>query len=447
MKRRMTYTTSKRLQKDVSKETDLQKTFVGFGFGPIQSGLFLFEAYQTGNFGRYAVAEVDQMLVDAVRANKGSYVVNVAHRDGIEHFPLKGIELYNPAVKKDREELVKALSSSDEVATALPAVRFYDMGDSSVVKLIAEGLALRKEKLPTIIYAAENHNQAAEILGETLHKYAGSDSNLSVQALNTVIGKMSGVISDPETIEAMGLQTITPDLPRAILVEEFNRILISRVTLPDYRRGITVFAEKDDLLPFEEAKLYGHNAIHALIAYLADLRGLQTVADAAAHPDIMRIAHDAFLKESGTTLIRRHKDLNDELFTPDGYAEYAVDLLDRMVNPYLNDLVERVGRDHLRKLGYEDRLYGTMHLALQYDVEPVKLGMGAAAGVVCLLRRRSVLQHAEQLPLPGSEKELTRENLEQILRAIWKEKSDRFAGRLVELTWQGLRQLREDGWI
>ena len=46
--------------------------FTGFGFGPIQGGLFVKEAFQSGNFARIVVAEIDQRLVEAVRANKGS---------------------------------------------------------------------------------------------------------------------------------------------------------------------------------------------------------------------------------------------------------------------------------------------------------------------------------------------------------------------------------------
>ena len=48
-----------------------------------------------------------------------------------------------------------------------------------------------------------------------------------------------------------------------------------------FARGITAFIEKDDLLPFEEAKLYGHNAIHALIGYLAHERGLTLMSQVA----------------------------------------------------------------------------------------------------------------------------------------------------------------------
>ncbi|GAH31599.1 unnamed protein product, partial [marine sediment metagenome] len=46
--------------------------FTGFGFGPIQGGLFVREAFQSGNFTRTVAAEIDAELVDTVRANKGS---------------------------------------------------------------------------------------------------------------------------------------------------------------------------------------------------------------------------------------------------------------------------------------------------------------------------------------------------------------------------------------
>ena len=72
------------------------KTFVGFGFGPIQSGLFLFEAYRSKNFGRFLMAEIDEDLVHAVRSNNGCCRINVAHKDGIRTFELEGIEIYNP---------------------------------------------------------------------------------------------------------------------------------------------------------------------------------------------------------------------------------------------------------------------------------------------------------------------------------------------------------------
>ena len=426
------------------------KQFVGFGFGPIQSGLFLYEAFRSGNFAGYTVADIDEELVRAVRRSGGRYTVNVARPDRIDRFTVEGVELHDSRTAEGRRAILQAVAASDELATALPSVAIYTAGgESSVADLLAAGLAARRGAglppggLPTVVYTAENNNHAAEILGEQLRARASAEALEGVQVLNTVIGKMSGVTADLPTIRRLGLATLTPDLPRAVLVEEFNRILISRVRLAGYRRGIEVFQEKEDLLPFEEAKLYGHNAVHALIAYLADLKGYATIAESGRDPWIMEVARRAFIEESGAALLRRHSGLGDPLFTPAGYAEYAEDLLRRMVNPHLCDQVERVGRDQARKLGIEDRLYGTMSLALEAGLEPRNLALGAAAGVLSLLRRGAA-PAGLSAPVEG---DLDAARLGGLLEAVWGEagRKSAHARHLVGLTTEALERLRSAG--
>jgi len=58
------------------------RRFVGFGFGPIQAGLMLYEAQASRAFDDYAIAEVDGRLVDAVRAAGCSQHSQGAHRHG-----------------------------------------------------------------------------------------------------------------------------------------------------------------------------------------------------------------------------------------------------------------------------------------------------------------------------------------------------------------------------
>jgi mannitol-1-phosphate 5-dehydrogenase len=399
------------------------KTFVGFGFGPIQSGLFLYEAYCSGHFDRYVIAEVDAALVGAVRAAGGRYAINIAHPDRIEKVVVDGVRLCDPAEASDCKELVEAIAAADEMATALPSVRFYDTGDAaSVAKLLADGFQRRDPSKPVILYAAENHNRAAEILWERLIAQVRADALAKAQTLDTVIGKMSGVITDLDTIRRLSLAPLTPDTPRAVLVEQFNHILVSRVRLEGFQRGIEVFVEKDDLLPFEEAKLYGHNAVHALIGYLARLRGLTTMAEAARHDDIMACARAAFIDESGAALLKKHEHLHDPLFTADGYRAYADDLIERMVNPHLNDLISRVTRDAQRKLGYDDRLFGTMRLALAQGIEPIHMAKGAAAALLCA---------SDKTPQ-------TQEEAGATLREIWGEQADEVAEHLIALTWEAM---------
>jgi mannitol-1-phosphate/altronate dehydrogenase len=428
-----------------------RKTYAGFGFGPIQSALFLYEAYRSGNFSRFAVVDIDERLIGAVRRNGGRYTVNIARQRRIDRATVEGVELFNSTVAEEAESFVKAVAASDELCTALPSVDIYSVGGkTSVVNLLVRGLGARKgtaaETLPTIVYTAENNNRAAEILSEQVYPLIPASIRKNVQFLNTVIGKMSGVIADAATIERLDLATITPDFPRAILVEEFNRILISRIRPPGYRRGIEVFVEKEDLLPFEEAKLYGHNAVHALIAYLADLKGYTVMSQARRDSWIMETARRAFIEESGAALIRRHARVGDPLFSEQGYTEYADDLLARMTNPNLNDLVERVGRDHPRKLGIEDRLYGTMVIALEQGVKPLNLGVGAAAGILSMIRRQAKL--SRQLDhLPESAEQLDKDTLSRLLLEIWGEHpAARDHGqRLIDLTWRGVEELSRPG--
>ena len=118
-----------------------EHVFTGFGFGPIQSGLFAKEAFQSGNFKRNVIAEIDTELVDAVKANKGSYYINVAKPDGIETIRIDDVELLNPNVAADRPILFEALRQSTEIVTSLPSVSFYESGGpEGIASLIAYGL-------------------------------------------------------------------------------------------------------------------------------------------------------------------------------------------------------------------------------------------------------------------------------------------------------------------
>lgn len=394
------------------------RTFVGFGFGAIQAGLFLYEAFRSPGFARLVVGEVAPGAVDALRRNAGCFSVNIAHADRVEAAHVGPVEIENPAVPQDCARLVDAVAEAEEISTAVPSVRFYTGPDpGSIHRILAQGLRRKAAKggPRAVVYAAENHNHAAEILEaavfDEIPAAEQSAVRVRVRFLNTVIGKMSGVIADAGEAQARHLATVTPDSSRVFLVEAFNRILISQVTFPEaageppFQRGITAFAEKEDLLPFEEAKLYGHNATHALAAYLCSLRGLGYIAEVRQVPDLLAFIRAAFLEESGEALIRKHAG-KDRLFTPDGYREYADDLLERMTNPHLQDSVERVGRDPHRKLGWDDRLVGTMRVALQQNVSPRRYAMGAAAALAVLdpsFLKTGLAAHTLLAPIWGNE--------------------------------------------
>ncbi len=428
--------------------------FTGFGFGPIQGGLFAKEAFQSGNFTRIVAAEIDARLVDAVRANNGSYYVNVAKADGIEVLKIDNVELLNPNVTADKQILLEVLAQSTEIATCLPSVDFYDSDSAnSAASLIAEGLKNSTAKA-TIIYTAENNNHAAEILEKAVsHELTRMNRNserekfvkirgkkFQVQFLNTVIGKMSRVVTDTEEIAELNLKTIAPDIDRVFLVEQFNRILVSQTRIPDFRPGIEIFIEKDDLLPFEEAKLYGHNAIHSLLGFIAAVKGYTRMTELADDQAVMQISRAAFLEECGAALIKKYAHLGDELFTEAGFKSYARDLLGRMTNPYLGDTVVRVVRDAMRKLGMNGRIFGTMRLVLEHGIEPTNMALGAMAGIAVLLEK------AEEYNLPGDLRfgdwrKLDDAGIEKIVNWLWAGQTNRYAQQLIKYVQNARRPL------
>jgi len=385
------------------------RRFVGFGFGPIQAGLMLYEAQASGAFDGYVIAEVDARLVEAVRRAGGTVTVNVAAADGIRQRRLEGIRIGNPADSADRDMIVAAIREADEMATAVPSVALYGAGGgSSIAAMLAEGV---RPGRPQVLYACENNNYAAEILRGELAKHAPADRTRDLDLLDTVIGKMSGVISSASEMRSLGLAPLVDGAERCVLVEEFNRILVSRPRLPGFRRAIRVFEEKDDLLPFEEAKLFGHNAVHALLGYLAERRGLVAMSAIRDRPDLLDLGRRAFLDEAGAALVAKHGSTGDPLFTPAGWRAYAEDLLARMTNPWLADRVERIIRDPRRKLAGGDRLFGTMRVCLSQGIEPRTLALGAAAAIDYALRSEGGVRAAG-------------EGAVRFLRDLWKDEPD-----------------------
>jgi mannitol-1-phosphate/altronate dehydrogenase len=368
------------------------RQLVGLGFGPIQAGLFAYEAQRTGAYAPPLIVDVRADLVAAIRDAGGHVRVNIAHADRVEVSRIGPIEMADSSIAEDRVRIVRAIAAADELTTALPSVAAYrSSAATSPHRLLAAGLALRTRPTPLLVLCAENHRDAAALLEAAVLDAASPPERdrlrQRMRCVDTVIGKMSGLIDDPAEVRALGLATIAAGLDAAFLVEAFDRILVSRAAPArggPIHPGMPALREVDDLTPFEDAKLLGHNAIHALAGCLGVLLGLRRVADLLDVPGFAAFLRAAFIDESGRILIARHGGA-DPLFTPDGYAAFADDLLARMVNPHLADTMERAARDPARKLAWDDRLIGLIRLGLSERVPTPRIAMGVAAGLEILL--------------------------------------------------------------
>ena len=155
--------------------------------------------------------------------------------------------------------------------------------------------------------------------------------------------------------------------------------------------------------------------------------------------DMTQIARDAFINDSSGAMIGKYSHFGDELFTEAGYTKNAEDLLERIANPYLDDAVQRAARDPMRKLGLNDRIFGTMALAVDQGIEPVNLALGAAAAIVFILK------NAAEYDLPQVEpvQKLQDEQIEEILLKIWGEDVSDKSDELIKYTQKAYMHLRD----
>ena len=73
--------------------------------------------------------------------------------------------------------------------------------------------------MDTVVVVAGDRRLTSHVLA----KNCPTEALQNVQFLNTVIGKMSGVITEPATLARLNLTTMTPTTPKAVLVEEFKQ--------------------------------------------------------------------------------------------------------------------------------------------------------------------------------------------------------------------------------
>jgi mannitol-1-phosphate/altronate dehydrogenase len=144
----------------------------------------------------------------------------------------------------------------------------------------------------------------------------------------------------------------------------------------------------------------------------------------------MTIAEKAFLDESGAAMIKKYHNFGEELFTQAGYKNFAFDLLERMTNPFLADTIERAGRDPLRKLALNDRIFGTMSLALEYGIEPVNMALAAMAGIAVILQRAKENKLPAELNY-GDWRNLSGEQIKKLLKWIWHGQTNKYAADII----------------
>ena len=297
---------------------------VHFGAGNIGRGFIGAVLQEAGYF--VVFADVNQGLIRALNAS-GSYTLTEIGADSTKK-TYSNYRAINSV--EERSELIGQLARA-EIITASVGANVLPL----IAPVIAEGLSARVLPTPVAVMACENAINASDILRSEIRSVENLDE-VAVFA-NTAVDRIVPV--QPDGSE--------PD----VAVEAFCEWVIDSSNLRGLDLEIPGATFVERLEPFIERKLFTVNTAHLSAAYLGQRAGHATVVQALEDKAVMKKTM-AVLEETSRVLISKHN------FDPSAHSRYVKKTMKRITNPAIDDQVERVGRDPIRKMSRLERLIG-----------------------------------------------------------------------------------------
>jgi len=299
------------------------KKAVHFGAGNIGRGFVAQFLHASGY--EVVFADVNDELIGLLQA-QSSFEVHEVGEDSRTSV-VDGYRAINS--RSDEEALIAEIATADVVTTAVGA-RILPF----VAPVIAKGLAARDASFPPLtVIACENAINATDSLAESVRQSDPAENAVFANcAIDRIVPEQAGGTLD-------------------VTIESFFEWVVESAPFGDHRPEIQGVTWVPELEPFIERKLFTVNTAHAAAAYHGFARGLTSIREALADPEVHAEVLGA-LAETKSLLVAKHGlDADDQ-------QRYIDKNLVRIANPHLPDTTERVGRNPLRKLSRHERFVG-----------------------------------------------------------------------------------------
>ncbi|MBN6065847.1 mannitol-1-phosphate 5-dehydrogenase [Aggregatibacter actinomycetemcomitans] len=305
-------------------------------------------------------ADVNDKVIDLLKTQQSYHVKIVG--DSVN--TVEEVTNVTGINSKDENAVIELFKTVDLVTTAV---------GPNVLKIIsgtiAKGLVARfaaGNDTPLNIIACENMVRGTTFLKEQVFAHLTPEQQAKAEALVGFVDSAVDRIVPP-------VQADESD-PLLVTVEEFSEWIVDETQFKGQIPAIRGMEKTDNLMAFVERKLFTLNTGHATTSYLGKLKGYRFVKE-SIEDDAIKADVKATMQESGAVLIKRYG------FDPQAHAAYIEKILKRFANPFLVDDVDRVGREPLRKLSYNDRLIKPLRGTLEYGLPNQHLVNAIAAAL------------------------------------------------------------------
>lgn len=327
---------------------------IHFGAGKIGRG-FIGAVLSKAGY-KVCFADVNKDLVKLINT-EGRYNVHVMDEKSYVE-TITGVS----AVDSTTPECPELFVTADLITTAV-SMKVLPL----IAPTVAEGLQRRREagvKEPLNIICCENGIRATSQFKAFV--YGRLDDAMKAWADDNAAFCDSGVdrIVPPISCEA----------PLDVAVEQFFEWNVDSTQVKGELPEIEGLHLTDDLTAHIERKLFTVNTGHCSTAFFGNLKGYTYISEALADPEILAGVREV-LAQSGAALISKFG------FDPEAHHDYTETVLRRFRNPYLKDLVSRVGHDPRRKLGPTLYFSYPISMALSQGLPFDKIALAAGAGL------------------------------------------------------------------
>lgn len=292
-------------------------------------------------------ADVNEKVIDQLKAQRSYHVKIVG--DSIN--TLENVTNVTGVNSKDENVVIDLFKTVDLVTTAVgPNVL------KIIARTIAKGLIARfaaGNNMPLNIIACENMVRGTTFLKEQVFTHLTPEQQAEAEKLVGFVDSAVDRIVPP-------VQADESD-PLLVTVEEFSEWIVDETQFKGQIPAIGGMEKTNNLMAFVERKLFTLNTGHATTSYFGKLKGYRFVKESIEDEGI-KADVKATMQESGAVLIKRYG------FDPQAHVAYIEKILKRFANPFLVDDVDRVGREPLRKLSYNDRLIKPLRGTLEYGL-------------------------------------------------------------------------------
>ncbi|KAI4198428.1 MAG: hypothetical protein LQ350_005288 [Teloschistes chrysophthalmus] len=307
---------------------------VHFGGGNIGRG-FVAEKLHLAGFEVVFVDVVDT-LIEQLQKTKEYTVTEI----GGEGEKVNKITNYRAINSKHNEaEAVDEIATADLVTCAVgPNILKF------IAPVIGKAIDQRTASKPLAVIACENAIGATDTLAGFIK-----------ESKNTPQDRLSS-IHDRAAFANSAIDRIVPgqdaNAGLNVKIESFYEWVVDKTPFAKHGHPeISAIKWVDDLNPYIERKLFTVNTGHAAAAYYGHARGKHTIHDALQDSEINKIVRNC-LAETSHLIVKKHGISTEE------QKAYVEKIISRISNPYLEDVVERVGRAPLRKLSRKERFIG-----------------------------------------------------------------------------------------